>query len=107
MVMEHSYVVNALPPEKVIQKYLSSKIVSINVTLSVKDAIKLNQRQLCFLGKLQQGMNAKADDIMNPWKVSSRTAWRDIARLEEMGLIQFVGSNKFGQYELTDAFFML
>jgi hypothetical protein len=107
MVMEHSYVVNALPPEEVIKKYLSSKTVSINVTLSVRTISKLNQRQLWFLGKLQQGMNAKPDDIIAPWKVNSRTCWRDIAMLEKMGLIQFVGAKKTGHYELTNDFFML
>lgn len=39
------------------------KYVTINVVISSELAIKLNQRQLWFIGELQRGKKAKAENI--------------------------------------------
>lgn len=100
MVMDRSYMLNALPPDKAIQRYLTDKTVSINISLPPKIAGQLNQRQLWFLGRLQQGIKSKAHDIVHVWEVSTRTAWRDLATLEDMGLMRLSGSKKTGNYVL-------
>lgn len=89
------------PPESTDRTY-TDKFVSINVSISLAVADKLNQRQLWFLGKLQQGTKLKADDIAHTWKVNTRTAWRDTAMLVGLGLIQFVGARRTGSYEIKN-----
>ncbi|GJL85310.1 MAG: hypothetical protein DHS20C02_10850 [Micavibrio sp.] len=73
---------------------------TINVTISLNMANKLNQRQLWFIGMLQQGYIVKAKNITNTWAVSLRTAKYDISSLTKMELIRFVGTKKTGRYEV-------
>jgi hypothetical protein len=47
----------------------------------------LNQRQLWFLGLVQQGYQVKAADIASFWGVSSRTAKYDMADLVRLRLV--------------------
>ena len=75
--------------------------VTINVTLSRKTLLKLNQRQLWFYGFLQKGLSFKAGDIANVWEVDIRTAKRDISGLMALGLIEFSGASKNGRYILS------
>lgn len=74
--------------------------VTVNVTLGRNILLKLNPRQLWFYGRLQKGLSLKAQDIVNIWDVSIRTARRDIAELTQLGLLQFSGSSKNGRYIL-------
>lgn len=73
---------------------------TINVTIGLSTASKLNQRQLWFLGMLQQGYVVKAEHIMSTWSVSLRTAKYDIAQLANDGIIRFSGTKKAGKYEI-------
>ncbi len=75
--------------------------VTVNVTLRKNILLKLNQRQLWFLGVTQKGLSLKVDDITNTWDVNMRTAKRDIAGLIECNLIKFSGASKNGRYILT------
>ncbi len=82
-------------------KIYSVSSVTINVTLPLAQASNLNQRQLWFLGRVQQGLISKADDIEAAWGVTLRTAKRDIAGLIDLGLIRFSGARKNGRYQLS------
>ena len=84
-----------------IESIYTDKYVSINVTVSLANTKDLNQRQLWFLGKLQQGDRLKAGDIAEIWKVGARTASRDTALLKRLDLISFVGSRKTGWYVIN------
>jgi Fic family protein len=79
-------------------KIYSVSSVTINVTLPLTQASNLNQRQLWFLGRVQQGLTSKADDIEAAWGVTLRTAKRDIAGLIDLQLIRFSGARKNGRY---------
>lgn len=76
----------------------TSKFVPINVSLDPEISVSLNQRQLWFLGQLQQGLPKKADDIAQVWSVTSKTAKRDVAGLVRAGLVKFLGANRNGVY---------
>jgi Fic family protein len=65
-------------------------------------AALLNHRQLWFLGRLQQGWFPNAENIETTWRVSLRTAQRDIATLVDIGLVRFTGARKTGWYELAN-----
>lgn len=63
------------------------KFVLIRVRLDAHKAIQLNQRQLWFLGQLQQGYTMRAEDLVDTWHVHAKTARRDVKGLEEAHLI--------------------
>ncbi len=108
MVVEHSSVLGALPPDEALKSFLSDTFVSINVNVSPPTiAERLNQRQLWFLGNLQHGVTVKANDITNLWNVDIRTSLRDIAGLTKMGLICFVGAKKTGKYVVATESYLL
>lgn len=73
----------------------------IQVDISPAIAGKLNERQLWFLGILQQGQKLKTADIAAQWSVTGRSARGDVAALTELGLIRLVGSRKAGWYVLN------
>lgn len=85
-----------------IRQIYSDNSVSINVTLPSSLAALLNHRQLWFLGRLQQGWFPNAENIETTWRVSLRTAQRDIATLVDIGLVRFTGARKTGWYELAN-----
>lgn len=58
----------------------------------------LNERQRWFLGRVAAGHRCRAADICGHWKVSAKTARRDIAALSAMGLIRFTGARRNGCY---------
>lgn len=78
----------------------SDNNVTIQVTVDLDTASRLNQRQLWFLGRLQRGDAPHADAIAKTWGVTLRTARRDVAALVALKLARFVGPNKTGHYEL-------
>lgn len=73
----------------------------IHVDISPAMAGKLNERQLWFLGILQQGQKLKTADIAAQWGVTDRSARGDVAALTELGLIRLAGSRKAGWYVLS------
>jgi hypothetical protein len=82
-------------------KIYSARSCTINVTFDIEKGGKLNQRQLWFLGLLQQGYKVRSVDIMAVWKASARAAKYDIEGLVGLELIRFIGSRKTGYYEAT------
>ena len=78
----------------------SAESCTINVSVALNDAGKLNQRQLWFLGLLQHGQYIQPDAIVTQWGVSIRTARTDVSGLMENSLIRFVGARKTGRYVL-------
>lgn len=80
-------------------KIYSARFCTINVKFNIEIGGKLNQRQLWFLGLLQQGYKIRATDIISMWRVSARAAKYDIEGLVTLDLIRFVGSRKTGNYE--------
>ena len=78
----------------------SAKSCTINVMLDREKALKLNQRQLWFLGLLQQGYQVTATEIASFWAVSARSARYDVLGLIKLRLVEFKGARKKGYYEL-------
>ena len=79
----------------------TDKSVSINVIVSTQIGQKLNQRQLWFLGQLQQGYKVSNSKLISVWKISSRTAYRDISELVKVGMVKRTGTKKIGYYKLV------
>jgi hypothetical protein len=77
------------------------KFVPINVIVDLEMAIKMNGRQLWFMGELQRGRRLKAEDIAKQWWVTDKTAKRDISALIEYGAIRYNGARKNGFYTVT------
>lgn len=61
----------------------------------------LNERQLWAIDRVGRGYPARARDIAAHWKVSIKSARRDLAGLCACGLLQFVGARKNGRYRLV------
>ncbi len=61
-----------------------------------------NSRQLWFMLRLQEGAVATAEALADCWRVSVRTAERDITDLRQRGLITFSGSKRTGRYLLAN-----
>lgn len=83
------------------RRLMGDKSVTIQVSISPGIAGQLNQRQLWFLGKLQQRDEVKVSDIAALWCVTMRTAKRDVADLKKRKLVIFVGAGKTGRYILS------
>lgn len=67
-------------------------------TLDDPDSDELNQRQVWFLDQLLGGGRCCAEDVMTAWRVSQKTARRDIASLKARRLVEYVGSRRKGRY---------
>lgn len=63
---------------------------------------QMNQRQLWFLGQLQQAHEVHLDDLIKVWLVHERTAKRDIAGLLGAKLLLAVRSGRKCRYQLHD-----
>lgn len=79
-------------------KFYGEKSFTIKVAVKPSVAILLNQRQLWFLGMLQEGADIRTGDIASIWGVTNRSAKADIAHLKKLGLVRFVGAKKNGHY---------
>lgn len=79
---------------------IGDRSVTIRVRVDRQYAGQLNQRQLWFLGQLQQGMAIHAGDLVKTWDVHIRTAKRDIAGLLESKLVNAKRSGRKCSYEL-------
>jgi len=65
--------------------------------LNVPDPVELNERQRWFLDRVVEG-RCGANEISAVWGVSLKTARRDIAALQKVRLIEYVGSRRKGRY---------
>ncbi len=82
----------------------SSQKATYDVGNNVGDQDKIgayNSRQLWFMLRLQEGATATAEALADCWRVSVRTAERDITALRQRGLITYQGSKRVGHYCLT------
>ncbi len=75
--------------------------VTIRVRVDRHHAGQMNQRQLWFLGELQQGHEMHISDLMSVWRVHERTAKRDIAGLLQSNLIMAVRAGRKCSYQLA------
>ena len=78
----------------------SAENCTINLSLPPRIAHKLNQRQIWFLGQLQQEQKVKANHIVLQWRVSTRSAKTDIKKMILMQLVRYDGAKKGGKYIL-------
>jgi hypothetical protein len=62
--------------------------------------VQLNQRQLWFLGQLQQGYIMHAGSLVDTWQIHAKTARRDLKGLLKAGLIQSMKNCQPRCYEL-------
>lgn len=83
------------------QVVYGDRFVTINVVVSAKAAPNLNQRQLWFLGQLQDNKVVRVEDLAEIWGKSLRTAKRDIQGLKVAGLVRFSGGKRNGRYRLV------
>ena len=70
----------------------SDRNVTVNVT------INLNSRQNWFMVQLSQGREIRPIHVSEHWRVSLRTAKRDLRYLTLKGLITYLGHPKRGRY---------
>ena len=62
----------------------------------------LNERQRWFLARVGAGERCRAEDICAYWKVSPKTARRDIAALRSAGLVMYTGARRNGRYRFIN-----
>lgn len=65
------------------------------------ETVELNERQHWFLAQVVEGGRCGATEIMATWKVSLKTARRDIRGLQQANLLVYVGSRRKGRYRRT------
>jgi predicted HTH transcriptional regulator len=65
------------------------------------DTSSCNIRQLWFINTLLEGEKVFATDIAAHWRVTAKTAKRDITGLKSAGLIVYQGTRRSGFYELA------
>ena len=53
-----------------------------------------------YLEQLSAGNRYRASDLSTYWRVSLKTAKRDIAHLKKKGVIEFIGAPKNGFYRI-------
>ena len=68
--------------------------------VDAKIASGLNQRQLWFIGELQQDRMVRVEDMMRVWQACLRTARRDVRGLVEKRIAYFSGGKRNGRYRL-------
>lgn len=65
------------------------------------EQVELNERQHWFLAQVAGGGRCAAKEIMTIWRVSLKTARRDIGGLQQARLLEYVGSRRKGRYRRT------
>jgi len=78
--------------------FLKVELRAQNQPADVPVSVPVSERQKWFLEQLQAGVNCKASDLAEKWKVTEKTAKRDIADLKKKNLIKFTGPPKTGRY---------
>ena len=71
-----------------------------NVSVNVSVNVPVNQRQQWFIDQIQRHVKVSAKEIAEHWKVSEKTAKRDITDLKQKSVIAFSGAAKNGSYYL-------
>lgn len=66
--------------------------------INVPDLSELNERQRWFLALVEEGRRCGAKEIVAGWKVSLKTARRDISTLQQTQLLEYIGSRRRGRY---------
>ena len=81
---------------------IESETISDPVSDPVNDPVNVpvNDRQKWFLNQLGKGVRVSSSDFAAQWNISQKTAKRDIADLNQKGLIEFLGAPKNGYYRL-------
>lgn len=74
----------------------------LNVPLTDPISDALNERQRWFLARVATGARCRADEISVYWKVSTKTARRDVAGISALGLIRFTGARRNGRYRVME-----
>jgi hypothetical protein len=64
---------------------------------------RLNERQRWILDRVARGLPTRARDVAAHWRVSIKSARRDLAGLCACNLLHFVGARKNGRYHLVRA----
>ena len=90
----------SLSPNGIKSEIYTDNFVGINVLVPLALKGKLNERQLWFLGRLQQKETVRGNDIALVWGVTARTAERDVAALVAVDLVFYRGPRKIGKYQL-------
>ncbi|MDX2094443.1 MAG: hypothetical protein SFW64_00645 [Alphaproteobacteria bacterium] len=80
---------------------IGDRSVTIRVHVDRHYAGQMNQRQLWFLGQLQQGHAIHIEDLMAVWGIHERTAKRDVSGLLTAGLIIAARSGRTCRYQLS------
>ena len=96
----------SLSPNRIKSEIYTDNNVGINVLVPLALKGKLNERQLWFLGRLQQKEAARGTDIALVWGVTARTTERDVAGLVALGAVCHRGSRKTGQYHVTKSLYL-
>ncbi len=79
---------------------ISQAQVEAHVPTNVPINVPINDRQAWFLEQLRAGSKTRAADLAGHWKITEKTAKRDLAALKDKDLIEFVGPLKTGYYRL-------
>ena len=97
----------ALHPHPEVQVNISGAVIEGSpsakgdVTTNVPENVTINERQRWFIEQIAQEERVTSADLAKAFGVSIRTAKRDLAALQEAGIIQFIGSRKAGRYEIA------
>jgi DeoR-like helix-turn-helix domain len=83
------------------QVFYGDRFVTLNVVVDAKIASSLNQRQLWFLGEIQQDRSVRVEDLMKVWGICLRTARRDLKGLTRSQIVKFSGGKRNGKYRLV------
>jgi hypothetical protein len=67
--------------------------------VGARSAATKDRRQTWFLEAVGAGRQVGAVEIADRWRVSEKTARRDIAALKAKGLVEFVGPRRSGAYQ--------
>jgi hypothetical protein len=81
------------------------KYVQLNVVLNTNLALKLNLRQLWFVGEVGKGNKIDARELAAKWRKSLRTCRRDIRDLIDYRIIHYCGTPKPGHYTIKSGWF--
>lgn len=97
----------SLSSNRIKSEIYTDNFVGINVLVPLALKGKLNERQLWFMGQLQQKIPVRGNDIVRVWGVSTRTAERDVAYLVAMNTVNHRGSRKTGRYLIKQYFALI
>ena len=81
-----------------IQAFYTDIFVGINL----EHNIELNQRQLWVVKQLQSDFIVTISHITRYWKISKRTAERDLSVLVKSNIIRYEGAKRLGRYYLCN-----